>query len=366
MKRSLYLFRSGELRRKDNSLCFVSEERTKHFPVENIEDIYVFGEVEVSKKLLEFLSEKHICLHFFNYYGYYVGTFYPREHLNAGCVLVRQAEHYLDPAKRMRLASAFVRGAIGQMAQVLRYYYNRADRKDTGDETAADGDTDVNRDKDIGGDKDMGVRKAGKALLGATLAQLEQDAAAIDECAGIAELMAVEGHARERYYAAFDVILGNPDFLFEKRTKNPPLNRLNALISFGNSLCYTIVLSEIYKTYLDPRIGFLHTSNFRRFSLNLDVAEIFKPIMVDRLIFTLINKNMIKKDDFDRRVGGVMLTEAGRRTFVEELDKRMQTTVRHRHLGKSVSYRRLIRLELYKLQKHLLGEKQYEPYRSLW
>lgn len=361
MKRSLYLFRSGELRRKDNSLCFVSEERTKHFPVENIEDIYLFGEVEVSKKLLEFVSQKGICLHYFNYYGYYVGTFYPREHLNAGYVLVRQAEHYLDPTKRMGLASAFVRGSIGQMSQVLRYYYNRAGHKETGDGTNADGETDLKRDNSTGGDK-----KAGRALLAATLAQLEQDAAAIDECTDIAELMAVEGHARERYYAAFDVILNNSDFLFEKRTKNPPLNRLNALISFGNSLCYTIVLSEIYKTYLDPRIGFLHTSNFRRFTLNLDIAEIFKPIMVDRLIFTLINKNMITKDDFDRRVGGVMLTETGRRTFVEELDKRMQTTVRHRHLGKSVSYRRLIRLELYKLQKHLLGEKEYKPYRSLW
>src|SRR5690606_32259146 len=101
----------------------------------------------------------------------------------------------------------------------------------------------------------------------------------------VEELMAVEGHAREAYYSTFDYIIGDDDFRFEKRSQRPPLNRLNALISFGNSLCYTIALSEIYKTYLDPRIGYLHATNFRRFSLNLDLAEIFKPIFVDHLIF---------------------------------------------------------------------------------
>jgi len=93
---------------------------------------------------------------------------------------------------------------------------------------------------------------------------------------------------------------------------------------------------------------------------------VFKPIVVDRLIFTLINKKMITKKDFDKHTEGIMLSEAGRRTFVSELDKRMQTTVNHRHLGKSVSYRRMMRLELYKLQKHILGEREYTPYQSLW
>jgi CRISPR-associated protein Cas1 len=88
--------------------------------------------------------------------------------------------------------------------------------------------------------------------------------------------------------------------------------------------------------------------------------------MVDRLIFTLINKNMITVNDFDKQTGGILLSETGRKKFITELDKRMKTTVNHRHLGRSVSYRRLIRLELYKVQKHIMGEKIYEPYQSLW
>lgn len=334
MKKTLYIFNSGELRRKDNSLYFESEGRHRFIPVEDINDIYIFGEVDVTKKFLEFAAQKEICLHYFNHYGYYAGTFYPREHQNAGHVIIKQAEHYMDLDKRTALARTFIRGSIGQMAQVLKYYRNRA--------------------------------KDEHNWITSILNQFADVPKLLEGASTIEELMAMEGHTREKYYSAFDSILDQADFPFEKRSRRPPLNRLNALISFGNSICYTIVLSEIYKTYLDPRIGYLHATNFRRFSLNLDVAEIFKPIMVDRLIFTLINKKMITRKDFDKHTEGILLSEEGRRKFVAELDNRMKTTVNHRHLGKSVSYRRLIRLELYKLQKHILGEKVYTPYQSLW
>lgn len=334
MKKSLYIFKSGELRRKDDTLYFDNEEERRVIPIEDTYDIYIFGEVDVTKRFLEFVSQKEVCIHYFNYYGYYIGTFYPREHLNAGHVVVKQAEHYINMDKRVHLARKFVEGAISQMRQVIRYYKSRIK-------------SDANDFKSILNKID----KLSKPLLDATTVE---------------ELMAIEGHVREMYYKSFDQILDNPDFPFEKRSNRPPLNRLNALISFGNSICYTLVLSEIFKTYLDPRIGYLHSSNFRRFSLNLDVAEVFKPLVVDRLIFTLINKKMITKKDFDRHTDGIMLTETGRRTFVSELDKRMKTTFNHRHLGKSVSYRRLIRLELYKIQKHILGEREYKPYQSLW
>ena len=141
---------------------------------------------------------------------------------------------------------------------------------------------------------------------------------------------------------------------------------MNVLISFGNSLMYSIILSEIYKTHLDPRIGFLHATNFRRFSLNLDIAEIFKPIIIDRIIFSLIAKKMITKSDFNKDMGGLVLKDNAKRVFIEELDKKLATTLKHKTLGRNVSYRRLIRMELYKLEKHLMEEKEYEPYVASW
>jgi len=149
-------------------------------------------------------------------------------------------------------------------------------------------------------------------------------------------------------------------------SRRPPQNYLNTLISFGNSLLYVLILSEIYKTHLDPRIGYLHSTNFRRFTLNLDVSEIFKPIIIDRIIFSLIGRNMISTNDFEKDVEGIMLKEKGRKIFVQEFDKRLQTTINHRDLGRNVSYNRLIRMELYKLEKHLMGEYEYTPYVSRW
>ena len=259
-----------------------------------------------------------------------MGTFYPREHLNSGYMILRQAEHYQDHEKRIALAREFVRGAYRNIRQVLKYYHNRGRE------------------------------------LSDLISSIENEAQQIDNCCDISQLMAVEGHMRDRYYYAFDMIINNQDFLFQERTRRPPKNNLNVLISFGNSILYTMVLSEIYKTHLDPRIGFLHATNFRRFTLNLDVAEIFKPIIVDRLIFSLLDKKMITKNDFESQAGGLLLKEKGKRTFIEELDKKLETTIKPKNLGRSVSYRRLLRLELYKLEKHLMGEKNYEPFVTTW
>lgn len=334
MKKSLYLFQNGTLRRKENSLYFEGESMKRFFPVEDINDIFIFGEVEVNKKLLEFISQKNIILHFFNHYGYYTGSYYPREHLNAGLVILKQAEHYLNSDQRLLLAKKFVIGSIAQMSRVLKYYRNRV--------------------------------KENSEHIAQSIEGLEDNLEKAKGIQTIDELLAIEGHSRENYYTNFDIIIQNQDFPFEKRSSRPPLNRLNALISFGNTILYTTALSEIYKTFLDPRIGYLHSTNYRRFTLNLDVAEIFKPILVDRTIFSLINKRKIQKKDFEKQMEGILLNQEGQKKFIQELDERMKTTVEHRHLGKSVSYRRLIRLELYKLQKHFLGEKEYEPYKSLW
>ena len=188
----------------------------------------------------------------------------------------------------------------------------------------------------------------------------------LDMRTSVDEVMAVEGNVRDTYYRGFDRIINNPDFRFEARTRRPPANRLNALISFGNSLLYVLVLSEIYRTHLDPRIGYLHSTNTRRFTLNLDVAEIFKPILVDRLIFLLLNKGLIKRSHFKNNLGGIYLKENGQKIFVKEWEKKLQSTIRHRGLGRNVSYRRLIRLELYKIEKHFLGDKEYNPFVVRW
>ncbi len=331
MKKNIYIFSSGELKRKQNTLFFEdSDGQTKYIPVEDTSEILVFGEVDLNKRLLEFLSQKQIILHFFNYYDYYVGSYYPREHYNSGYMIVRQAEVYKNDEERLTLAKGFIRGAAHNILKVLKYYDDR-------DVTLKD-----------------------------RIAKVDELAESTQGAKTVAELMGMEGNIREVYYNSFDRIINNSDFKFEARSKRPPLNYLNSMISFINTLVYTTVLSSIYQTHLDPRIGFLHTSNFRKFSLNLDIAEVFKPLLVDRLIFSLVNKGEIDKKSFDNSVGGIVFKENAMKKVVERFDEKLKTTVKHKDLGQDVTYKRLILMECYKIEKHLIGEKPYEPFMMWW
>ncbi|WP_287408734.1 type I-B CRISPR-associated endonuclease Cas1b [Oceanithermus sp.] len=336
MKRTLYVFQSGRLRRRHNTVCLEREgedgvER-RVLPIEQLREIHLFGEVTLNSRLLRFLARREVLIHVHDRHGWYTGTFYPREHYNSGHMVLRQAEHCLDPTRRLDLARRFVGGALANLAAVLRYYAGRG----------------------------HGVS------LAPILEGLERHQARLPEAGSVEELMQIEGQAREIFYPAFDAILGRAEFAFQQRTRRPPRNRLNALISFVNSLLYAAVLAEIYKTHLDPRIGYLHATNFRRFTLNLDVAEVFRPVLADRLVLRLVRLGRIRPSDFEEALGGMYLTAEGRRRVVEAWEQRLATTLYHRGLRRHVSYRTLIRLELYRLQKHLLGEKPYEPFRSRW
>lgn len=330
MKQTIYVFSDGELKRNNNTLYFDSGDNKKYMPIENIGELMIFGEVAVGKRLLEFVSKNEILLHFFNYYGYYVGTFYPREHYNSGHMILKQSEYYLDLSKRLSLAKKFVTGAINNITRVMTYYESR-----------------------------------GKNLE-SYIQYIKGFKEKIESVSDIDTLMSYEGNVRNYYYKSFNEIIDSDLFRYKERTRRPPETMLDALISFGNTLLYTTVLSEIYKTHLDPRIGYLHSTNFRSFTLNLDVSEIFKPIIVDRTIFSLLNKNILKPSDFMKELNGIYLNEKGKKIFVQEYQNKLETTIRHKKLNRDVSYKTLILLELYKIEKHLMNDEEYEPYEAGW
>ena len=331
MKESIYILTNGTLKRKDNSLVYISEEgQKKYIPVENVKEIFVFGETDINKKLVEFLSQKEILLSYFNYYGYYMGTFYPREHYNSGYMILKQAEYYPDHGKRIIIARNFVEGAAKNCLRNLGYYNRR------------------------GGN------------LQNLIDQISELATDIEEQSDINKLMSVEGRIKKLYYDGFNEIIKQEGFRFMKRSRRPPNDYINGLISFANSIIYNYVLGEIYHTHLDPRIGYLHSTNSRRFTLNLDVAEIFKPVIGDRVIFSLLNKGSITSKDFQKQTKGIRLNDSGKRKFLEAIQDKLNQTIKHHKMDRKFSYRRFIRMELYKLEKHLIGEQDYEPFVMEW
>ncbi|WAM33735.1 type I-B CRISPR-associated endonuclease Cas1b [Caldicellulosiruptor morganii] len=326
MQKTLYINSNGRLRRKENTLYFETETEKRAVDIENIEQIHIFGEVDLNTRALNYISQYGIVLHFYNYYGFYAGSFMPRKKNVSGDVVVRQALHYLDRDKRMFLAYCFVESAVYHMMRNLR------------------------------------ERKEAEAFLNAIEDEWENGRFNISS---IPELMGLEGRVRNIYYSSFNQFLPE-DFYMERREKRPPTNPINALISFGNSLIYSTILTEIYHTQLDPSISFLHEPGEKRFSLSLDISEIFKPLIVDSVIFKLLNNRQITLEHFDEDLNYCYLNQEGRKIFIKELQNKLETTVRHRQLNRNVSYKGYIRLECYKLIKHFIGDSVYSPLKAWW
>nr|WP_198029621.1 type I-B CRISPR-associated endonuclease Cas1b [Marinitoga sp. 1137] len=272
MKKSIYIFSNGELKRKDNSLIFITKENKSYIPIEKTSEIYVFGELNINSKLLNFLSQKNIIMHFYNYYGFYSGSYYPKEKQVSGFLLIKQVEHYLNTQKRVEIASELITSASYNIYRNLRYYNER-----------------------------------NKNLI-EEIKKIESLRKEIKKQTSINSLMGIEGNIREHYYSSWKKII---NYEFTKRVKRPPDNIVNTLISFINSLIYTTTLSEIYRTYLNPTISYLHEPGERRFSLSLDLSEIFKPILVDRMIFSLLNKKIISEKDFSKELNNLYLKKVG-------------------------------------------------------
>lgn len=338
MKKTYYLFNPGTLHRKDNSLKFVpieedgnGEERVgqaRYLPIENISEFYAFGTLTANSALYNFLGQNQVPVHFFDYYENYTGSFMPKDGLLSGRMLLAQASFFQNKKKRIVLAQKFIEGAAFNMVKNLRYY----------DKRGKDLEPIINRIN--------------------TLAESIPLAKAVDE------LMGLEGNIRQSYYEGFDLILN--DFEMGARTKQPPQNEVNALISFGNMMCYTQCLRAIHQTQLNPTISYLHSPGERRYSLSLDISEIFKPILIDRVIFKVLNKKEIQAKHFDTSLNKCVLNNSGKKIFVKAIEDRLNETIKHRSLNRSVSYRHLIKLECYKLSKYLLGMEEYKPFKMWW
>ncbi|KOR26063.1 type I-B CRISPR-associated endonuclease Cas1b [Clostridium sp. L74] len=321
-----YITSMGELKRKDNSLCFRKDNKNVYIPIENTKEIYCMSEVSINTKLLDFLSRNNIVMHFFNYYEGYSGTFYPKKHFNSGRLLVKQVEAYND--KRFIIAKSIVDG-IGKNIYEVLYHYYKHDKKEV--KPTLDWIKNVMR---------VNLEKAND----------------------IKEIMQVEGETWHRFYGEFKNILPE-NFIMNKRVKRPPDNPINALISFGNTLLYGKTITAIYNTHLDQRISFLHEPSEGRFSLSLDISEAFKPIIVFKTIFDLVNKKKIQvSKHFDKKLNYCLLNEEGRKIFITAFEEKLQSVFVHTRLKRKVSYTNAIKLDCYKLIKFILENKEFKPF----
>ena len=327
MKKTIYLYKSGELTRKDHSLLFSSQDEDFYIPVEQVDMIVVFCELTLNKRVLALLNEYEIVVLFFSFHGNYIGRYSPKKYSD-GKLIVNQVNAY-QSAERLKTARTMIDSEIRNVLSFVKYYNKKLNCFD----------------KEITG---------------------------ITECLGEVEyietvelLMLKEAEVKKIYYSTFDRVIGNKEFHFGARGINPPSNEVNAMLSYGYALLYSCVLSDIDRSPLIPQLSFIHSLSKESDSLHFDIADILKPVFIDRLVMRMINRNQVNPEHFEHRNGGVYLTKEGTKVFIEEYEKLMAKPVL---IGKKYySYRNIVTREVYALANYLSGKnKSYNPFVMRW
>lgn len=320
--RELYIDSMGDLKKENDNILFENKRESRVFPIEEIKEIYLLKPINVSGQFFVMAGKQSIVLHFFDYYGNYRGSFFPRKSMESGAVLVKQVENYLNYEKRMQISKEFVTGALKNMLYLLQDHKNK-----------------------IGSDAIQNIREEIKNA---------------ETSRTIEELMSAEGRGHVSFYNSLDRITETRDFKIGNRTRNPPGNPSNSMISFLHSILYPKIVSTLYLTHLDPSISFLHEPGQRRFSLSLDISEIFKPLISYRLYLSLINLKMIGDSDFRRNGDIIYISESGKKKIISEFRERLSQSIYRENLKRNVTFEELIRIECYKIEKHVLGLEKYK------
>ena len=331
MNNNYHIFKNGELVREDDNLRFNTEgEAPTYIPIKQVEAIYSHGQIDVNTRLLSFLNEEQVELHVFGWAGQYSGTFLPQRGQVSGATIVGQVSAYTDDTHRREIASEIVESSIHNMRNIIQY------RQREGESTY-------------------------QSLL-TRLDAVEQDLASAQR---VTEILGIEAQARKIYYAIYRQEVA-PEFSFDKREYRPPPDAINSMISYGNTILYSQCTSAIRSTALDPTISFVHEPGERRCSLALDIADLFKPLLVDRIILALVNTKQLTQDDFNTEAGVCTIDEEKRRLFLKRFEQRLQETVDHPTLKRKTSYQYLIQNEVYKLKKHILAGEPYNGFKKWW
>lgn len=328
MDHNYHLINEGILTKQDFNILFESENGKKYIPVETTDSLYIYSNVIMSGNFFDFMNQVGLNVSFINKYGEKIGSFVPNNSRRNIKTELKQLRMYDSEKERLDMARRLEIASVSNIRANLRYYQRRKNATEL--EAAVKDMTDI-------------ITK-------------------LNEARDINHMMMLEAQARQKYYGCFNSILEGKQFYFDKRTRRPPQDPLNAMISFGNTLLYQRIANEINRTSLDIRIGIVHAAGNRSESLNLDLADLFKPILVDRTIFTLVNRKMINVNDFvEVENNGIYLNNRAKKIFISEYENKLYQKVTFDGAERTYDY--LIKNEIQKLKKYIENGEKYKPYK---
>jgi CRISPR-associated protein Cas1 len=349
---TLYLTEQRSLVKKDGDtlLVHIPEDKDKgtparkvRVPLAKVDQVVVYGDSTLTSPALAALLAQRIEVCFLNVYGGFIGRLSPEFSKNS---LIRLEQHraHNDPARALTLAKAFVSGKLGNMRTILM----RANRKQN--DPALDAAAANIKDA-----LDQVAAVTATAPFGGQAGAPPPDPRRPQAGTPQGRLLGLEGAASADYFGVFDKLLAE-GWTFERRVRRPPTDPVNALLSYAYTLLMHQVMAAVNLVGLDPYVGFLHSSQYGKPALALDVMEEFRPVIADSVVLTLLNNGMLKPADFVEELGACRMTDPARRTFLTKFEERLNTEVQHPTFKYKATYRRCLELQVRLAAKWLTGE----------
>ncbi len=325
-----YLFKEGE-----TVVVKIKDEIKMTVPIHTISGIVCFGPITLSPYLMGFCAENNVAVSFISEYGRFLARV---QGFTNGNVLLRRQQYRMadDDKSCVRVAKSVLAGKFSNARTVL----NRALR-------------------DHASKVDVEAMKDASARITQSLNKLDMDF-------GLDSLRGLEGDTAHSYFSAFDhlIVVQKDDFIFHERSRRPPLDNVNCLLSFLYTLLAHDVRSALESVGLDSAVGFLHRDRPGRPGLALDLMEEFRPFIADRLAVSLINLNQVNKNSFKKsESGAVLMTDEARKTVLVAYQGRKQEEIYHPFIDEKVCVGILFYVQALLFARFLRGDLDgYPPF----
>jgi CRISPR-associated protein Cas1 len=343
---TLYLVKQGTILRKDHGRFVIESGRFEtdsltsspphsftspslEIPIKEVERILVLGNIQISTSAIAVCLEHQIPVIFMSQAGEYKGHLWSSEF----CDLPTEAAQFgrrHDPKFQLEVARQIVWGK-GMNSKLTLQRFNRK-RKVEG--------------------------------MGAKLKRIEQHLNAIQQTTDLNQLRGYEGAIAKLYFGALGQMITNSAFRLTERSRRPPRDPVNSLLSFGYTLLFNNVMSLILAEGLNPYLGNLHRSDRKEPHLAFDLVEEFRAPIVDSLVIALVNQKILRPTDFTypNQEGGVYLEAGARRVFLKQFEDRISETMTHPRTQQSMSYRRAIQVQVQQYKQCLQSAQPYPPF----
>jgi CRISPR-associated protein Cas1 len=327
-----YIIEQGAFLTKEGDVLLVKKgkEVLQSIHAHHLTQLIISGNVTLTTQTIAFLLEKGIDTVFLSVYGKYRGRISSKFSKNID-IRKEQFNKFGDPTFSLELSKQFVYGKLYNCLKVLRRRFVKSKKK-------------------VIGDAILNIRNILNKL---------------DSAESLDVLRGYEGAGAQFYFKGFGKMLMQEDFVFEKRSRRPPLDMTNSLLSLGYTFLNNTVQTIVECSGLDPYLGVYHQPEYGRPSLGLDLMEEFRPVISDILVLNLVNKKIIKKEDFVHAPGSELpfkLSPLGMKNFILQYEKRLKLKVLIPQSGKNFTYFQVIQNQLYKIQRHLQDNEQYSPF----